>query len=112
VPLLDIGTLRLLRAGRILLHGDVARFTKQTIVFADRETLDVDAVILGTGFRPDFDEFLVDWREVCDENGLPHASGAPTALPGLYFCGQQLSRSGMLRQIGIEARRIAAHIAA
>ena len=38
-------------------------------------------------------------------------SGAPTALPGLYFCGQFVSPSGMLREIGIEAKRIAKSVA-
>jgi phytoene dehydrogenase-like protein len=38
-------------------------------------------------------------------------SGRPTALPGLYLCGQHVSPAGMLREIGIEARRIAAHVA-
>jgi len=38
-------------------------------------------------------------------------SGGPTALPGLYFCGQLVSPSGMLREIGREARRIASQIA-
>jgi hypothetical protein len=31
---------------------------------------------------------------------------APTA-PGLYFCGQITSPTGQLREIGLEARRIA-----
>jgi hypothetical protein len=38
-------------------------------------------------------------------------SGAPTALPGLYFCGYFVSPAGMLREMGIEARRIARHVA-
>jgi indole-3-pyruvate monooxygenase len=53
----------------------------------------------------------VDWQQVCDDQGIPRASGRPTSLPGLYFCGQFISPAGMLREIGIESRRIAAHIA-
>ena len=33
-------------------------------------------------------------------------------LPGLYFCGQFVSPAGMLREIGLEAHRIAASIGA
>jgi len=110
VPVLDIGTMEHLRAGRIVVHGDVQRFTTDGVVFADGTALAVDAVVLATGFRPALEEFLVQWREVCDESGAPLVSGRPTALPGLYFCGQFVSPAGMLREIGIEARRIASYV--
>ena len=110
IPLLDIGTMAHLRAGRILAHGQIARFTEDGVVFTDGSALAVDAVVLGTGYRPALEEFLVDWPEVCDENGVPEVSGGPTAIPGLYFCGQLVSPAGMLREIGLEARRIAGHI--
>jgi indole-3-pyruvate monooxygenase len=111
IPLLDIGTMDHIRAGRIRVHGDIERFTENSVVFTDGETLDLDALVLATGYRPALDEFLVQWREVCDPHGIPLASGSPTALPGLYFCGQFVSPAGMLRQIRIEAGRIASHIA-
>jgi hypothetical protein len=37
---------------------------------------------------------------------MPRVTGRPTA-PGLYFCGQITSPTGQLREIGIEALRIA-----
>jgi hypothetical protein len=63
-------------------------------------------VVLATGYEPALADFLDEWRSVCDESGRPLVSGGPTALPGLYFCGQFVSPAGMLREIGIEARRI------
>ena len=96
-----------IRAGRIVVHGDVERFTPDGVVFTDGESLAVDAVVLATGFRPALEEFLVPWRDVCDGDGKPLVSGRESALPGLYFCGQFVSPAGMLREIGIEARRIA-----
>jgi indole-3-pyruvate monooxygenase len=111
IPLLDIGTMEHIRAGRITVHGDIQRFTEDGVVFADGEKLAVDAVVLATGYRPALEEFLVQWREVCDDKGIPRVSGGSTALPGLYFCGQFLSPAGMLREIRIEARRIASHLA-
>ena len=110
IPLLDIGTMDHIRAGRIGVHGGIERFTEDGVVFADGETLAVDAVVLATGYRPGLDEFLVPWRAVCDDEGTPRVSGGPTALPGLYFCGQFVSPAGMLREMGIEAGRIAAHL--
>lgn len=111
IPLLDAGTMAHLRAGRIRVHPGVERFTERGVVFAGGETLDADAVVLATGYRPCLEEFLVPWRDVCGDDGVPRASGAPTALDGLYFCGQYVSPAGMLREIGIEARRIADHVA-
>jgi indole-3-pyruvate monooxygenase len=110
IPLLDIGTMQHIRAGRIAVHRGIERFTADGVVFTDGEPLRVDAVVLATGYRPALDDFLVDWRRVCDERGIPLVSGRPTALPGLYFCGQFVSPAGMLREIGIESRRIADHV--
>jgi cation diffusion facilitator CzcD-associated flavoprotein CzcO len=107
IPLLDIGTMKHIRAGRIGVHGAIARFTETGVVFEDGTSLDVDAVVLATGYTPGLADFLVDWRSVCDQDGRPSVSGGPTALPGLFFCGQFVSPAGMLREIGIEARRLA-----
>ena len=112
IPLLDIGTMDHLRAGRIGIHGGIERFTADGVVFTDGESLTVEAVVLATGYRAGLEEFLVDAARVCDGRGVPQASGRPTALPGLFFCGQFVSPAGMLREIGIESRRIASHIAA
>jgi indole-3-pyruvate monooxygenase len=110
IPLLDIGTMKHIREGRIGVHGGIERFTEGGVVFVGGETLSVDAVVLATGYRPGLEEFLVQWQQVCDDDGLPRTSGRPTELPGLYFCGQFVSPAGMLREIGIEARRIASHL--
>jgi cation diffusion facilitator CzcD-associated flavoprotein CzcO len=110
IPLLDIGTIDHIKAGRIRVHPGIESFTGSGVVFTDGTVLDVDAVVLGTGYEPALADFLVDWRVVCDDDGRPRVSGGPTQLPGLYFCGQFVAPSGMLREIGLEARRIAADI--
>jgi hypothetical protein len=112
IPLLDIGTMTHLREGRISVHGEIARFTADGVTFTDGSALAVDAVVLGTGYRPALEEFLVPCQAVCDPEGAPLVSGGPTAIPGLYFCGQFVSPAGMLREIGLEAQRISRHIAA
>ena len=110
IPLLDIGTMDHIKAGRIHVHPGIERFTASGVVFTDGTSLDVDAVVLGTGYEPALADFLVDARVVCDDDGRPYVSGGPTQLAGLYFCGQFVAPSGMLREMGIEARRIAAQI--
>jgi indole-3-pyruvate monooxygenase len=111
VPLLDIGTMDQIKAGNIVVHGDIDHFTATGVVFSDGSSLDVDAVVLATGYRAGVDAFLTDWKVVCDPSGFPTHSGGPSGLDGLYFCGMYVSPAGMFREIGIEARRIAADIA-
>jgi hypothetical protein len=80
------------------------------VVFDDGGGLSVDAVVLGTGYRTGLADFLPDWAQVCDAEGRPVVSGGRTALPGLFFCGMFVAPSGMLREAGLEAKRIAAII--
>jgi indole-3-pyruvate monooxygenase len=110
VPLLDIGTMAQIKAGRITVHGGIDRFTEAGVVFSDGSELEVTAVVLGTGYQPGVAAFLTDWESVCDTSGMPTSSGGPSALDGLYFCGMDVSPAGMLREIGLESRRIAADI--
>lgn len=112
IPLIDHGTIAAIRAGRIAVKPGIARFTDTGVEFADGSSADYDAVVLATGFRPALAELVPDVPDVLDDEGSPLVSGAATAAPGLYFCGFEVQPSGTLRQIGIEARAIAALIAA
>ncbi len=110
IPLLDIGTVDRIKRGDLAVRPNVERFTKTGVVFEDGREEDFAAVILGTGYRPALADFLGVADEICDEAGVPGKSGHET-LPGLFFCGFYVSPTGMLREIAIEARRIAAAIA-
>jgi hypothetical protein len=110
IPLLDIGTVALIKKGDLQVRPNVARFTESGVVFTDGAEEDFAAVVLGTGYRPALAEFLVDADAICTEDGVPKRSGAEL-LPGLYVCGFYVSPTGMLREISIEARRIASSIA-
>ena len=107
VPLIDIGTLARIRDGSIKLREGIDRFTGRGVVFANRTNEDFEAVILATGFRPDLRPLVPDVKGVFGDIGMPLVTGRATAVPGLYFCGQFVSPTGQLREIGIEARRIA-----
>jgi thioredoxin reductase len=107
-PLIDIGTLDAIRAGRIKLRGDVASLSRESVVFKQSPAERFDAIILATGFRPDLRPLLPDAKGVLNATGAPLVSGRATSEPGLFFCGAIVSPIGQLRQIGIEARRIAA----
>ncbi|MEH2544307.1 cation diffusion facilitator CzcD-associated flavoprotein CzcO [Bradyrhizobium sp. AZCC 2262] len=107
VPLIDIGTLAKIRDGSIKVRGGVDRFTAEGVVFSDASTEKFDAVILATGFRPDLRRLVPGVEGVFDSHGMPLVTGSATNVPGLYFCGQITVPTGQLREIGIEAQRIA-----
>lgn len=108
IPLLDVGTVDAIRAGRIEVRPGIERFEGETAVFVDGTRAPFDAVILATGFRPDLRPLLPNVEGVLDAAGLPRVSGRATSQPGLYFCSFRVSPTGQLREIGIEAKRIAA----
>jgi cation diffusion facilitator CzcD-associated flavoprotein CzcO len=107
VPLIDIGTLDAIRGGRIKLRGDIASFGRESVVFKQSPAERFDAIILATGFRPDLRALLPDAKGVLNATGAPLVSGRATAEPGLFFCGAIPSALGQLRQISIEAQRLA-----
>lgn len=111
IPLIDVGTVELLREGGAGVRPGVAGFDRERVRFDDGSAAAYDAVVAATGFRPSFRRFLEGAEEVTDGDGIPRRSGEATSLPGLWFCGFHLSPTGMLRQIGLEARRIAREIA-
>ena len=107
VPLIDIGTLARIRDGAIRIRGGIDRFVSDGVVFGNGHSESFDAVILATGYRPDLRRLLPDVDGVFDHHGIPLVTGAATHAPGLYFCGQIASPTGQLREIGLEAQRIA-----
>jgi cation diffusion facilitator CzcD-associated flavoprotein CzcO len=107
VPLIDIGTLAKISDGSIKVRGGVDRFTTDGVMFTDGTTERFDAIILATGFRPDLRRLLPEVEGVFDKHGMPTVTGQATAAPGLYFCGQIAVPTGQLREIAIEAQRIA-----
>lgn len=110
IPLIDVGTIRLIKDRQVTVHGGINQFNKDCVSFLDGKEAPFDAVILATGYRPCVDAFLKGTSATLDENGTPLSSGRATPMPGLYFCGFHVAPTGMLREIGIEAQRISAAI--
>jgi hypothetical protein len=111
IPLIDVGTIDLIRKGHIEVRPGVEQFAGREVVFTDGTQQRYDAVVLATGYRPAVDAFLEQASLVTDEHGNPRRSGHEAAVPGLYFCGFHVSPVGMLREIAMEAKQIARDIA-
>ncbi|MCH0542877.1 NAD(P)/FAD-dependent oxidoreductase [Streptomyces sp. MUM 203J] len=113
-PVHDTGLVDAVREGRVEPVAAVESFAEDgEVVLADGTRLRPDAVIAATGYRRAL-EPLVGHLGVLDGTGLPRVHGARTApkAPGLYFTGFTQPLSGALRELALDARRIARAVAA
>ncbi len=106
VPLVDVGTVALIKQGKVRVVPGIDRFTPEGAVFEDGASLPLDVVVLATGYRTGIEEFLDGASEVLDHRGHPRVHGGEAA-PGLYFLGYRNPITGQLHDIAAEAQRIA-----
>ncbi|MGO9831596.1 MAG: flavin-containing monooxygenase [Myxococcaceae bacterium] len=109
VPLIDVGTVDLLRRKSIQVRPGIEAFTRDGARFVDGTEAPYQAVVLATGFRPRLAQVLANVDGVLDEAGMPLTSGRE-AVPALYLTGFYIAPTGMIREAGIEARRIVARL--
>ena len=108
IPLIDIGTIDAIRRGRIKVFGNIDSFLPGAVRFSDGRTAEFDAVVLATGYRPALRELLGS-HPALTEQGYPRAIEGGD---GLYFVGFRNVGTGLLRQVGIDAERVAELVAA
>ncbi len=113
VPLLDVGFVASLRAGRFRLVAAVQSFDAAAARLADGATVTPDAVIACTGFATGLGG-LVGHLGVLDPLGRPlvHAAAGRPRVPGLWFTGFRTPISGALRELRTEAPALARAIRA
>ncbi|HTE34011.1 MAG TPA: NAD(P)/FAD-dependent oxidoreductase [Chryseolinea sp.] len=110
IPLLDIGTIKLIKQGNIKVYGDVTRIEGSTIHFEGNKQQDVDAIIFATGYHHNLESFLDLTDDRMKDLNKPVDEKDRFGKDGLYFCGFYISPKGMLREIGIEAGKISQDI--
>ncbi len=107
VPILDTGIVDAVRSGRVEVVAATVAVDGPTVHLADGSALRPDAVVAATGFTTGL-EPVVGHLGVLDDDGVPLVHGAddlPTAR-GLHFVGIKAELSGLLREIGLEARSV------
>ncbi|MEU1076897.1 MULTISPECIES: NAD(P)/FAD-dependent oxidoreductase [unclassified Streptomyces] len=112
IPVQDVGLIAAVRAGRVEPVAAVESFEGAKVVLADGSRVSPEAVVAATGYRRAL-EGLVGHLGVLDERGRPtvHGGRAAPGAPGLHFTGFTNPISGMLRELGIDAGRIAKAVA-
>jgi indole-3-pyruvate monooxygenase len=112
IPLIDIGTVALVKQGKIAVVPGPESFTEEGVMLSDGREFKADLVVLATGYRAAIDGFLDRAAEVTNDRGLPRFHGTETpSLPGLYFIGYRNPLTGQLHDIAVEAKRVAGQIA-
>ncbi|MFF8607733.1 flavin-containing monooxygenase [Streptomyces sp. NPDC015346] len=108
IPVQDVGLVDAVRRGTVEIVGAVESFDGDKVVLADGTPITPDAVIAATGYRSGL-EPLVGHLGVLDGRGRPvvHGARCPREAPGLYFTGFTNPISGMLRELAIDAKKIA-----
>jgi putative flavoprotein involved in K+ transport len=108
IPILDVGLVDALKSGRVTVVPAVRAFEGPDVILEGGGRIQPDAVIAATGFRRAL-EGLVGHLGVLDAQGVPlvHGSSTHPGAPSVYFVGYTNPISGNLREIAIDARKIA-----
>ncbi|MFF4760484.1 flavin-containing monooxygenase [Streptomyces sp. NPDC001292] len=112
IPVQDVGLVDAVREGRVEVVAAVEGFESGKVLLADGTRIQPDAVVAATGYVRAL-EGLVGHLDVLDSRGRPVVRGhrTPENAPGLYFTGFTNPISGMLRELALDAERIAGAIA-
>jgi cation diffusion facilitator CzcD-associated flavoprotein CzcO len=105
-PVIDVGFLEQLKARRIDVLGDLLRFTRTGVVFADGREQQFDVVVAATGFTSGLEQ-LIAAPGALDQRGYPSANGA---CPGLYFAGYSETPRGQLFESSRGAHKLGAAV--
>lgn len=111
IPLIDIGTIREIRRGRLGVVPEVASFAGSEVRFGNGRSQTFQSIILATGYRPQLPAILPTGIVPPGQPFATTKGQVTTSLPGLYTCGFFVSPTGMLREMGLEAQQIARLIA-
>jgi putative flavoprotein involved in K+ transport len=108
VPILDVGLIDLVKKRRVEVVPAVEGFEGPDVILAGGRRIRPHAVIAATGFRHGL-ERLVGKFGLIGTRGRPVVHGPRTHpdAPNLYFIGFTNPISGNLREVGIDAKRIA-----
>ncbi len=112
IPVQDVGLIDAVRKGAVEVVAAVKGFEEGEVLLADGGRVAPDAVIAATGYERGL-EGLVGDLGVLDERGRPvvHGARTPAGAPDLYFTGFTNPISGNLREMALDAQRIARAVA-
>jgi hypothetical protein len=111
IPVLDIGTIKHIRKGHIIIYGDIDHIEGRTIYFSEGRQNDFDAIVAGIGYYRDYAEIIDVDNSRFEDLKLSVNKQKYFGKDGLYFCGFWIGPTGQIREIASDAQKIAGDIA-
>jgi indole-3-pyruvate monooxygenase len=111
IPVLDIGTIKHIRDGHIRIHDDINYIESRSVHFVDGKEEEFDAIVAGIGYYCDYSDIIDVDASRFEDLKLPVGKQKYFGKDGLYFCGFWIAPTGQIREIGLDARKIAKDIA-
>lgn len=110
-PVVDIGTVNQIKAGKIKIMPDITSFNAAGVQFNNGAHLDIDAVVLATGYRANVQDFIADTDGLLNQDQLPANAINSGKNKGLYFIGfDNYKLGGILGIIQSESKLILDHV--
>ncbi|XP_010441967.1 PREDICTED: probable indole-3-pyruvate monooxygenase YUCCA5 [Camelina sativa] len=93
-PVLDIGAMEKIKSGEVEIVPGIRRFTRSQVELVDGQRLDLDVVVLATGYRSNVPSWLQE-NDMFSKNGFPKSPfpNAWKGKSGLYAAG--FTRKGL-----------------
>jgi indole-3-pyruvate monooxygenase len=110
IPILDIGTIALVKQGKIRVLPAVQEIVPEGVRFAGGAQHPFEAIIFATGYTSGLDRLIKGFETIADARGRPNRFAEETRISGLYFVGFKNPPTGALREIALEAPRVARSI--
>jgi putative flavoprotein involved in K+ transport len=104
VPIIDVGFVDAVRRGVIEVVPGVKALDGRAVLLADGSRVHPDAVVAATGYHPGLESLVGNVTAI-------GTHGIPSPQPGLHFLGIGIPLSGLLHQVGKDAREMAGDVA-
>lgn len=111
VPLLDIGTLKLIKQGHIKIFENIEKIDGNTVTFTDGKNDKFDSIVAAIGYDKGFEgNFIKVEKSRFEDLKVSVDNQKYFGKDGLYFCGFWISPTGQIREISLDAQKIVKHI--
>ena len=111
IPVIDIGIIKHIRHGHILVHKAITSIEGNRVIFSDGNQENFDAIIAAIGYENNCNEIVAAETNRFDDLKMPIDKQKYFGKDGLYFCGFWIGPTGQIREISKDAKKIAKDIA-